>query len=1318
MTRARRIAAALAVFGCIAGAAGTSRAASLDPFRNGARSDRALDPFRVAQAMPIPPSEEPAKAKPAETKPTPSTPTAPTNTSTPPSNTNSNTSTAAPVSAAKACQKDEDCPEGNYCQANVCQKIELSTNLFPLYYHERNFTEVFLFYWSRSGNPGYRVVAPFYWHFWSPTSETFAIAPIYWHFTDSARQSELTVIIPFSWSHEPGASSFAIWPLFYASNKFGWAIPILLTFNVGDSKIGNQYGSFLGLYWWKRSQKGAFDFGFVPPYVSSRNADHAFTWAAPLNFYWRNLDDRNLLALPLFYKNSSKTGNAVYTWLGYSRREGREYSGTAFWLYWYGRDQQSHERYDVLFPLLWSFRGDTSKATVFFPLVWSFSTPKTNTTVVGPYIHRRNDTSYVDVLFPLWWSGGDDATGRGFKAFIPLFIWKSDAKARTATLITPAGGYTRDDAAGTRTGLIWPLLTYWSREPNSETNVVTPLYISHYSKTEHSMTRLATVFYQREDPQGTTTTLFPLFGYFHDTATNASALVTPLGGYRSGPRDTTGLFLTFYWRSYKQAGGGSVGWNAGLFPLFFFGQNKGTAHAIVFPLFWHLSTPETSTTAFVPLFYWHRDKKGYDFASLLFYKGDSGGESYAVQFPLFWHFASARRGTSTTYTPIGYYHTDPDGWSTGIGPIVPLLFARSGKTKSHFALVPLFWHFADRSEDKTTTVVLNYMHRTQGGETTDAFFPLLYYRRGAKPGGSDETSFTLFPLVHYRRDANTRVLATPLFASAKGPNRSGGFAGPYIWYDDKDLSLRFIPFLHIDLNRRDTGERTRQYGLWFQVDAPDRTARVLFPLWGTYTNPQETGTWVLPTFFRLRRNNGDRVDAFMPLYWRSSFGERHTLVVGPFYNRTAPGVHNYGFAPLFFRAENPERNITVIPPVLSYARTDRNGESAWQWTAVLYFHKHDKESSLSTLFPLYWSYKHGGHETAVGFPLYWHVADEHENRSWTYAFPVFWSSSGSWRTRGILTAWYTRDTAGEYSSHAFLPLFYQASAPDHFALLTPLAGYRKSGTSKAWYTLVPPILSTDSVQSSFSMVFPLFFRHTDKALERKTTVVPLGLFVSRTTPEESFTTAAALFWRYEDIASSTKIVLPLFYDVHDFHLSRTTVLFPLFVRHRNEVEQSTTWVSPFIYSHTTPTYGTTFGLPLVVLPLYWDIKRGSDETQLVFPLYARWKRQDYRSTLLIPFYYHQEGLRADGTPDGTYRRFIGAVVPFYDSGVKRLGDFNWNLLGGIVGGERIGHHNFFRLFWFFNFETSPAPRAQTAWYSAPAPTSRKVATRGLSVAGF
>src|SRR3954470_21845437 len=100
MTARGGIAAALVVVGCIVGAARTASAASLDPFRTGARTDRGLDPFRVAQALPATPPSEPKRA----------------------------TATPAANTPAKACQKDDDCAEGNICQSNVCQKIELSTN--------------------------------------------------------------------------------------------------------------------------------------------------------------------------------------------------------------------------------------------------------------------------------------------------------------------------------------------------------------------------------------------------------------------------------------------------------------------------------------------------------------------------------------------------------------------------------------------------------------------------------------------------------------------------------------------------------------------------------------------------------------------------------------------------------------------------------------------------------------------------------------------------------------------------------------------------------------------------------------------------------------------------------------------------------------------------------------------------------------------------------------------------------------------------------------------------------------------------------------
>ena len=259
-----------------------------------------------------------------------------------------------PRRRAAGCQQDEDCPDGNICQSNVCQPIELRDQR-PALLPRGAFTEVFLFYWSRAGTPATR------WCFRSTGTSTRRrrdpfVAPFYWHFEDSVARSELTVIVPFSRSHEPGARRSAIWPLFYASNKFGWAVPLLLPFTSATRRsaaVRRLPASTGGSGRRARRDRPRL----FPLYVSTRTPRTPSPGRLPLNFYWRNADDANLLALPLFYKNRHNTGNAVYTWLGYSRREGRESSGSAFWLYWYGRDDASHERYDVLFPLLWSFRS-------------------------------------------------------------------------------------------------------------------------------------------------------------------------------------------------------------------------------------------------------------------------------------------------------------------------------------------------------------------------------------------------------------------------------------------------------------------------------------------------------------------------------------------------------------------------------------------------------------------------------------------------------------------------------------------------------------------------------------------------------------------------------------------------------------------------------------------------------------------------------------------------------------------------------------------------------------------------------------------------
>ena len=134
---------------------------------------------------------------------------------------------AAP--AAKSCQRDEDCGGENICQANVCQAIQVRTNVLYLYYREGSFREALLLYWSRKGDSGYTVLAPFYWHYWSPTDRDQVLAPFFWRFEDRLRGSTLTVIVPglpISWSREPGAHSFAVWPILRLQQiRLGGAVP-------------------------------------------------------------------------------------------------------------------------------------------------------------------------------------------------------------------------------------------------------------------------------------------------------------------------------------------------------------------------------------------------------------------------------------------------------------------------------------------------------------------------------------------------------------------------------------------------------------------------------------------------------------------------------------------------------------------------------------------------------------------------------------------------------------------------------------------------------------------------------------------------------------------------------------------------------------------------------------------------------------------------------------------------------------------------------------------------------------------------------------
>jgi hypothetical protein len=102
------------------------------------------------------------------------------------------------------------------------------------------------------------------------------------------------------------------------------------------------------------------------------------------------------------------------------------------------------------------------------------------------------------------------------------------------------------------------------------------------------------------------------------------------------------------------------------------------------------------------------------------------------------------------------------------------------------------------------------------------------------------------------------------------------------------------------------------------------------------------------------------------------------------------------------------------------------------------------------------------------------------------------------------------------------------------------------------------------------------------------------------------------------------------------------------------------------------------------------------------------RRPGFDASYVFPNIYYRKGLGAEA---GTSHLF---VFPFWESEVKRQGDYMWETLLGLVGWERIGRNRFLKLL-FIPFELEAAPAAKTAWYGKPPARARERMARGLDI---
>ncbi|MDZ4694428.1 MAG: hypothetical protein SGI86_04715 [Deltaproteobacteria bacterium] len=1199
-------------------------------------------------------------------------------------------STAKPPAPPLTCSSDDGCPEGTICDNGQCRAFERSTNVL-LFRKEGPRTSFIPFYWSRTGTPGYRVVAPLYWHFWSTADHSQVVAPFYFRFEDRIKQKTVTVIfagLPVSWSREPGASSWGVWPIIYRSTRFGWAAPLLGSFKIGDPDNQKSWGFNFFLHAWARDHKRNTAWDISPLVVSTRSRKSAFTWVAPLNFYWRNQDASHLLVLPFSYQQKDAKGEFLATWLGYHSREGRAMRGSVGWVYWYGRSPND-SKHDVLFPLVWSFRSKGS-----------------NTTVAGPFLHLRRPDWSFSTLFPIYYAGKNTKDASSFSLLIPLYFSRTKNAGKQSSWLTPLGKGTRDDDAGVRNISFWLPPMLFHRNPKASLDMVLGLYWRHRNHERQTDTMVAGPYVRSTDPTGSTTALLPLFWHFNDLRHKATATVLfPFYARRKNPSFTSTMAGVFpVWFFYTDRG--VNGYSTGLMPLVFWGRDRDRKHAVVFPLFWHFADARSRSTVALPLYFKRQtlDAKGGEIERmagifpLLYFQGQDRRGGYKVQFPFFWRFRDFRTGETTTVVPPGFYRKHTDGYSAGVFPL--LFVGRNDRAQtSHVVVAPLFWHFANRKEQRSTTVVLNYFYSKTPKQSVHAFFPIFHYSKAQNDNGEANTSVTLLPLFHYRKDATATVFASPVGAWSNTAKRQLGFVLPYFWYRDRNVSASVVPLLWLDVYQRKLAQRTRMFGPYIAVDAPELKARYLLPVFGRYETPTDTGTWIAPTYFRRRTRDGYQLDTFFPLFWKSSSPKTRTLQVGPWWSRTTDKGRSTGLIPAYLYTQNQQRSLLLTP--LFYHRRDFREKTSKTWAALLFYRSTRPDGHRAVLFPLWFSghEKHESHQ--VLFPLYWHFANTEQKTSTTVVGPFFKRREKSETATGLIPFfWYSRDATKDSGSYAFFPFFYRGYGRSESTFYTPLFGKGHTQTSTWWY--VPPVLHRVTTQSRFTTVFPLWFAHENRETETKTRFLLPLLHFSRSTPEKSISSWLALFWRHRGIASASTVVFPLFFDHHSYYESRTTALLPLFLRYHRIADDTTYTIAPLFYRRADRKESTT-----VLFPLYWDFKKDNRRTSLLIPLYGRFERPDYVATFVFPSFYYRRGR---GTAEGTYRAML---FPLWESAAKRKGDTMWEVVLGLFGYERIGRNRFVKVL-FVPFEIEAVPRSQSAWYGRTEPIRRAMPARGFS----
>lgn len=1168
------------------------------------------------------------------------------------------------VPAGGVCKSDEECEAGSYCDYGRCKIVERPFNALYLYYRsgDRRFTEILGIYWHQKGESGYRVLFPIFWHFWDKQVDNLVVFPVQVRRTPTEKNYRFWPL--FFWTdYGERGSGITVMPLFHRARegtRTATFIPLFLSgYNIDPPRRRSQ-GLVLGLFYWKTDGVSGYRArALFPFFYRSSDPERSFTWTLPLNFFTRERDERTALIVPLYFHGSSPNRARTFGLLPpfYYQR-----TGDTRWLH--------------VFPLYYSRSSPARGYNVLFPLYWGFRSRGRSLHVAGPAFYYSNRR-----------------TGHRLGMVFPLLYYRSRQHGLLTRIVSPLFLYEKDVDAGVKHwGLVVP--PYYSRrDTDREVDALIPLAMRWHDKNERSTTWVLGPLILNSDPEGGSQIAFPIFWRFKDQKTGAATSVLFPLAYRIRRPDGShfNLFFPFFYGRRGEARRG------GVFPLLFLGSSPERRHAVLFPLFWHLKSKQRATTILGPLFYrTERGPRGGWQAGLapVLFAGNQGGEQHHVLFPVLWHLKSFRHGYRTLVAGPAFYSRGRKGRVFGL---LPLFAAGTWRGRSfQTVLGPVLYHSATVDKDparfESTTLFTLYYGWEDPKERGHSFFPLFYHRRLKAPGAGQTTAF--LPFFYFRARGSERLLVTPLGGVRRGPptaTGSGtveGLLGPFAFHrSDETRGFALVPILYHWQRLKQRSRTTVLLPFGVHHASPERRALVWFPLLWRFSDARERSLVVFPILWQLRQQGGLDADVAFPVFWSLRSPRRRTLVVGPFFHTRAGAHVNAGLVPLGFYRRDAERSTLVTLPFI-YRRRDFARDER-QWVVGPFYRWSYPDGASTGVLPLFFHKRRPDSHYTLLLPLLWHFAEPPARKRLTFVGPFFYRRNGDERSFGLAPLLYGAwDRVGGRSA-ALFPLFYLRREVARFGLYTPIAGGDVSPERRLFYVL--PYFRRRSTESALDILAPLFVRHRDHAAGR-TTVFSLPGYFGRWSPERSLHIAFPFVWRVRRIDESATVVFPFLWDFNDRFASRTTVVFPVFLRHRDHQEGTSSFVVPPLWVRQRKEATDAVLFPLVwrfggkrssttvAAPLFYDVKRPGSRTTLLVPFFLRLDRPTERRYYVLPNTFYRKSKK-----DGLYRFMF---IPLVDVHRKRVGDIHVETLFGIVGYERVGKNRFLTLF-YYTFPLEP-----------------------------